>query len=48
MLRRPYDAGGRGGPFHKLTAVAFANKLARIVYALATKDGHYEDRPVAA
>jgi len=32
----------------KLTAVAFANKLARIVYALATKDGHYEDRPVAA
>jgi len=32
----------------KLTAVALANKLARIVYALATKGGHYDDRPVAA
>ena len=31
----------------KLTAVALANKLARIVYALA-KGGHYDDRPVAA
>ena len=29
----------------KLTAVALANKLARIVYALATKGGHYDDRP---
>ena len=27
----------------KLTAVALANKLARIVYALATKGGHYDD-----
>jgi transposase len=32
----------------KLTAVALANKLARIVYALATKGGQYNDRPVAA
>jgi hypothetical protein len=32
----------------KLTAVALANKLARIVYALATKSGQYDDRPVAA
>ena len=32
----------------KLTAVALANKLARIVYALATKGGQYDDRPVAA
>ena len=32
----------------KLTAVALANKLARIVYALATKAGHYDDRPAAA
>ena len=32
----------------KLTAVALANKLARIVYALANKRGHYDDRPVAA
>ena len=29
----------------KLTAVALANKLARIVYALATKGGHYDDCP---
>jgi hypothetical protein len=32
----------------KLTAVALANKLAPIVYALATKGGQYDDRPVAA
>ncbi len=32
----------------KLAAVALANKLARIVYALATKGGDYDDRPVAA
>ncbi len=32
----------------KLTAVALANKLARIVYALATKGGNFDDRPVAA
>ena len=31
-----------------MTAVALANKLARIVYALATKGGDYDDRPVAA
>jgi transposase len=31
-----------------LTAVALANKLARIAYALATKGGRYDDRPVAA
>lgn len=31
----------------KLTAVALANKLARIVYSLATEGGHYDDRPVA-
>jgi hypothetical protein len=28
--------------------VALANKLARIVYALATKGGQYDDRPVHA
>ena len=33
---------------YKLTAVALANKLTRIVYALATKGGHYDDRPAAA
>jgi transposase len=32
----------------KLTAVALANKVARIVYALMTRDGQYDDRPVAA
>ena len=32
----------------KLTAVALANKLARIVCALATKGGNYDDRPVEA
>jgi transposase len=32
----------------KLTAVALANKVARIVYALLTKGGEYDDRPVAA
>lgn len=32
----------------KLTAVALANKVARIVYALMTKGGQYDDRPVAA
>jgi hypothetical protein len=31
-----------------MTAVALANKLARIVYALSIKGGHYDDRPVAA
>jgi hypothetical protein len=31
----------------KLTAVALANKVARIVYALMTKGGQYDDRPVA-
>ena len=32
----------------KLTAVALANKLARIVYALMTRGGEYDGRPVAA
>ena len=32
----------------KLTAVALANKVARIVYALMTKGGQYGDRPIAA
>jgi transposase len=32
----------------KLTAVALANKLARIAFALLTRGGRYDDRPVAA
>jgi transposase len=32
----------------KLTAVAFANKVARIVFALMTRGGEYVERPVAA
>lgn len=32
----------------KLTAVALANKLARIVFAIVTRGGKYDDRPVAA
>ena len=32
----------------KLTAVALANKVARIVYALMTRGGQYHGRPVAA
>jgi len=32
----------------KLTAVALANKLARIVFAIVTRGGRYDDRPVAA
>jgi transposase len=32
----------------KLTAVALANKVARIVYALMTRGGRYDDRPIAA
>ena len=32
----------------KLTAVALANKVARIVFALMTRGGQYDDRPVAA
>jgi transposase len=32
----------------KLTAVALANKLARIVYAILRSGGTYDDRPVAA
>jgi hypothetical protein len=31
-----------------LTAVALANKVARIVFALMTRGGQYDDRPVAA
>jgi transposase len=32
----------------KLTAVAFANKIARIVFALMTRGGEYVERPIAA
>jgi hypothetical protein len=32
----------------KLTPVALANKVARIVYALMTKGGQYDGGPVAA
>ncbi len=32
----------------KLTAVALANKLARVVFAILTRDERYDDRPVAA
>ena len=32
----------------KVTAVALANKLARIVFAIVTRGGRYDDRPVAA
>ena len=32
----------------KLTAVALANKAARIVFVLMTRGGQYDDRPVAA
>ncbi len=32
----------------KLTAVTLANKVARIVFALMTRGGQYDDRPVAA
>jgi hypothetical protein len=32
----------------KLTAVALANKVARVVYALMTRGGRYDDRPIAA
>ena len=31
----------------KVTAVALANKLARIVYAILRSGGTYDDRPVA-
>ena len=32
----------------KLTAVALANKLARVVFAILARGGRYDDRPVAA
>jgi transposase len=32
----------------KLTAVALANKVSRIVFALMTRGGQYDDRPVEA
>ena len=32
----------------KLTAVALANKVARIVFALMTRGGQYDNPPVAA
>ena len=31
-----------------LTAVALANKVARIVFVLMTRGGQYDDRPVDA
>ena len=31
-----------------MTAVALANKVARIVFVLMTRGGQYDDRPVAA
>ena len=32
----------------KPTAVALANKVARIVFVLMTRGGQYDDRPTAA
>jgi len=32
----------------KLTAVALANKVARIVFAILTRGGQYDERPIAA
>ena len=32
----------------KLTAVALANKVARIVFALMTRGGEYNELPIAA
>ena len=32
----------------KLTAVALANKVARIVFAILTRGGEYNDAPIAA
>ena len=32
----------------KVTAVALANKVARIVFVLMTRGGQYDDRPLAA
>ena len=43
MLERK---GGRAG--FKLTAVALANKLARIVFAILRSGEVYDDRPVVA
>ena len=37
------------GPYkEKMVAVALANKLARIAFAILTRGGRYDDRPVAA
>ena len=33
---------------HKLTAVALANKVARIVFALMTRGGEYNELPIVA
>ena len=42
--KRPLTTGRRPD----MTAVALANKVARIVFALMTRGGQYDDRPVAA
>jgi transposase len=39
----------KNGPYKKkIAAVALANKLARIVYAILSSGGTYDDRPVRA
>ena len=42
--KRPLTTGRRPD----MTAVALANKVARIVFVLMTRSGQYDDRPVAA
>ncbi len=32
----------------KPTTAALANKVARIVFAILTRGGHYDERPIAA
>ena len=49
-LRRWADqlVARKSGPSgFKLVAVALANKIARIVFALLTRGGDYNDRPIA-
>ncbi len=42
LARRPEKYG------FKLTAVALANKLARLIFALMSRGGVYEGQPIAA